>query len=483
MEIYGNKIKKSAESKALKQKKTFAKKYGYDPEAVYHLAAEDNNILGGILGIKNLVISREEAQLKDKKGIIVGTIRMGYGHYRAAMAVASAANSMGFTPYWLDLMSFKNAPSGKIIEHLNSLYSLGSRLSQKFSLFNKFYWEPLNSEGFKKLTYNASDQHMTELMAQVYKSLPDNMPVISTHPWPAQAAVHAGMKNVVNAILDNWPMGLHLAEGAIQTIQGPSSYFGYRILRNFDPDKPVLNPVPSGEIRCVGHLVDHELVSNIEKDCAARINRMKKKEPRRIILPIGGAGAQANIMKRMLMHLVPMIKNNEVVLLINSGDHKDIYDMINKLLSDKGITTKTFSGWMDVTSLVNKLTDSNLAGAYNFYNKDTFAAVYTTNLLMRHSDFIITKPSELAYYPIPKLMIKRVGGHEAWGAIRSAEIGDGTIECETVPVILQAIDLLVKEDDLLAMYCENIVKQKKAGTYDGAYNVVKLAMNKKAGRS
>ena len=50
---------------------------------------------------------------------------------------------------------------------------------------------------------------------------------------------------------------------------------------------------------------------------------------------------------------------------------------------------------------------------------------------MRCSDVLITKPSELAFYPIPKLMIKRVGGHEAWGAIRAAEIGDGTYECST----------------------------------------------------
>ncbi len=480
MEIYGNKIKKSAESKALKQKKSFSKKYGYNPDAVYPLAAETNSIIGKILGVKNLVISQDAPPVIDKKGIIVGTIRMGYGHYRAAMAIASAANSMGLTPYWLDLMSFKNAPSGKIIEHLNSLYSLGSRLSQKFTLFNKFYWEPLNSEGFKKLTYNAADLHMTELMAQIYKSLPDTMPVVSTHPWPAQAAVHAGMKNVTNAILDNWPMGLHLAQGAIQAIQGPSSYFGYRILRNFDSDKPVLNPIPVEDIRCMGHFIDHELVSNIEKDCAARIKRMKKKMPRRIILPIGGAGAQGDIMKSILLHLVPLIKSKEVVLFVNSGDHREIFEMINKLLSDNGISTRNFTDWTDTAGLIGKMNSGTLSGVYNFFSRDTFAAVYTTNMLMRHSDFIITKPSELAYYPVPKLMIKRVGGHEAWGAIRSAEIGDGTIECETIPLILQALDLMIKEDDLLTMYCKNIIKQKKSETYDGAYNIVKLAMNRKS---
>jgi hypothetical protein len=49
---------------------------------------------------------------------------------------------------------------------------------------------------------------------------------VGTHVWPAQAAVHAGMTHVVNAIPDNWPMALHLSEGAIHTVQTPSAYLG-----------------------------------------------------------------------------------------------------------------------------------------------------------------------------------------------------------------------------------------------------------------
>ena len=32
-----------------------------------------------------------------------------------------------------------------------------------------FVWEPMNYEGFRKLSYNASDQKNAELMAPVYK--------------------------------------------------------------------------------------------------------------------------------------------------------------------------------------------------------------------------------------------------------------------------------------------------------------------------
>ena len=69
--------------------------------------------------------------------------------------------------------------------------------------------------------------------------------------------------------------------------------------------------------------------------------------------------------------------------------------------------------------------------------------------------------------------------HEMWGAIHSAEIGDGTLECRDIPHTLQLIDLFLKEDGLLFDMCDNIVKNKSIGIYDGAYKVVELAMGLK----
>ena len=95
----------------------------------------------------------------------------------------------------------------------------------------------MNYEGFRALSYNAADQKNAELMAPVYRNVPKDIPVIGTHVWPAQAAVHAGMKYVVNAIPDNWPMALHLSEGSVHTIQCHNSYMGYRILNGMNKDK------------------------------------------------------------------------------------------------------------------------------------------------------------------------------------------------------------------------------------------------------
>lgn len=85
---------------------------------------------------------------------------MGFGHYRISMAIASAAHALGYEPYWMDLNSYGQTTCTKVIGAQNDLYSMGSRLSQKSRLFNRLVWEPMNYEGFRKLTYNAADQKM-----------------------------------------------------------------------------------------------------------------------------------------------------------------------------------------------------------------------------------------------------------------------------------------------------------------------------------
>ena len=120
-----------------------------------------------------------------------------------------------------------------------------------------------------------------------------------------------------------------------------------------------------------------------------------------------------------------------------------------------------------------------MTGIHAFYHENIFEAVYCTNLLMRSCDVLVTKPSELAFYPVPKLFIKRVGKHEMWGAIHSAEMGDGTLECRDIPHTLQMIDLFMKDEQLLREMCDSIKLNKSIGLYDGAYKVVEIAMGMK----
>jgi len=490
--LYGNTITADQDRKALAWQKMFVDKFDYDPNEQYELSVHDNPQLGDVLGIRDIRRDAEGDPIDLETGIVISTIRMGYGHYRIAMAGASAARAMGREPYWLDLLAIPGITQDAI-NWWNTNYSKYSRVSQRSSLFDKYVWESvtsgdktlpglnwlLNNQAmgwpWRFLKANARDYRKSELFANLHKALPADMPILTAHMWNCMGAVAGGMTNVVDMMFDNWPMAFQLTEGATHAVQSPSGYYGFRIMNQFDEDDKILNPTPSDAIQYVGHHVDHELVENIEVDCAARLNRMRNGEPRRFILTMGGAGAQRELFKAIIDHCRPMIDRDELTLFVNLGDHADNWDWLKAELGPAAASVTTHRTWDDAKGFADEIREGEAHGLHVFLFDNTFHGVYATNYLMRVSDVLITKPSELAFYPIPKIFNARVGAHEAWGAIRSAELGDGTIETRTIPRTLQAIDLIALEDDLLEMFCDCIVKNKHIGIYDGAYRCVALA--------
>jgi len=470
--IFSNPIDKKTIKKAEKSKKKYIKKYGDDSNKDYHLSFVDIPTLD-FIGAKNIVFSDKNEEIPDN-ALIVGNIRMGFGHYRISIAMASAARALGYEPYWLDLASF-DATGSKMIREQNDMYSLASRISQKSKLFNALVWEPLNSEGFKHIEYNAKDQKNSELLVPIFKNIRKDVPYIATHVWPAQAAIHAGMNHVVNAIPDNWPMGLHLAEGSIHAVQTPFAYLGYKMLNGFS--KNPLKGIPEDQLKMVGCYVDHELLVDLENDNKRRINRLTNNKPMRILMTVGGAGAGFDMFLSMVKHLLPYIKEDKVALFINFGDHKDVYDKMLKKIGD--ISPKTFFDQYDeLKKFVKEIKEGDAKGIYCICNKNIFEAVYSTNLLMPVSDLLVTKPSELAYYPIPKLFMKHIGGHEVYGAIHEQEFGDSTFECPTKKDAARMLDRLLSDKEILIHICHRIDVLKSQGYYDGAYECVKLATKK-----
>lgn len=471
--IFGNEMSVKEQKKAEKTKKKFLKKFGDDSDKNYEFALKDNPVLEP-LGTKQLVFG--EGVAYPEKPVFIGNIRMGFGHYRISMAMASCAKALGFSPIWMDLNSFKGSLCTSIISSQNDLYSLGSRLSQKSKLFN-IYWENLNSEGFRKLSYNCADQASAELMANLLKNLPKDVPFVATHVWPAQAAIHAGFKRVVNAIPDNWPMGLHLAEGSIHTIQTYSSYLGYKALRGMDK-KRSLKPIPEGDIVYTGHYIDHELVSNLKTDTKLRQERISGGKAKRYLLTVGGAGAQQDLFKQIIETIIPEVESGKATLFINVGDHKNVWEGLKSSIPALE-KANYFDDYGKASAFAERALNEDVNGIFAFCNEDIFAAVYITNLLMRATDALITKPSELAFYPVPKLFIQHVGGHEVWGAIHSAEMGDGTYEVAPKRETTDMLAILQNENEILLNMNECILKNAENGLYDGAYNVIKLATNSK----
>ncbi len=467
--VFGNEIDKKTVRRANKSKKRYLKKYGDDSDANYKLAFSPIDALD-FIEAQNINFGEQNDTFADN-ALIVGNIRMGFGHYRISIAMASCAHALGYTPYWLDLASF-DAVGSKMIREQNNLYSLASRISQKSKLFNALVWEPMNSEGFKKITYNAVDQKNSELLVPVFENIDKNIPYIATHVWPSQAAVHAGMKHVVNAIPDNWPMALHLSEGAMHAVQTPFAYLGYKTLDGF-AEKP-LKGIPEQSIKAVGRFIDHELLVDIENDNRRRKERIASGNPLRLLLTVGGAGAGFDMFVSTVKHILPYVKAKKVALFINFGDHKNVCEKLIKAARLESVKTY-FNDYDGLKKLVAELKDGNADGVFAIYNDDIFRAVYSTNLLMPVCDLLITKPSELAYYPIPKIFMRHIGGHEVYGAINGRELGDSLDEYPTAKRLNSMIDKLLSDNEIIPHICDRITELKAQGYYNGAYECVRLA--------
>ncbi len=492
-EIYGNRLTRSQSRKIARWQRMFVRKFDYDPNETYELSLRDNAYLGDVFGLKDIVREGGGEPIRESdKAVVIGTIRMGFGHYRIAMAGASCARAMGYTPYWLDLLAIPGITTD-VITWCNKWYSRWSRVSQRSKLFDKYIWEVLTT-GEKSLPIlnaflnwwivtwpwrflktNVKDYKMSELFRNLHEALPSSMPMLTSHMWNCMGAVAGGMTNVVDMMFDNWPMAFQLTEGARHGVQSPAGYYGFRAMRGFDEKGRILNPVPADALSYTGHHIDHELVTNIEADCAARTERAAAGEPRRLLLTMGGAGAQRELFAAVIKHCLPLIRDKKIALFVNLGDHRENWEWLQARLSADQDLISAHTSWEETRRLTDSIRSQSASGIHIFHFDNTSHAVYASNYLMRVIDVMITKPSELAFYPVPKIFNRRVGGHEQWGAIRGAELGDGTVETRTIPETLQAIDLITHDDDLLRMYCDCIVRNKSIGIYNGAYRCVELA--------
>ncbi len=277
--IFGNRLTGRALKSAERTFRRYARRFAFSPDDSPVLGAVPMGPAYDLFGVRKLEERSPDGgpyeEIDREKGIVLGTIRMGFGHYRIGLALASAARSMGLTPYWMDLMSFPDTAASRTIDYLEDLYNLGSRVSQRFKWFDKYVWEKITSDMAKRLSYTARDRALARLFAPLLGGVPRDIPFLSTHPWTGHAAVKAGMGDVVTLIPDNYPLAFHLVEGSVHVVQTPSAYMGYRTLRDMGGQEELMYALPRDDIRYVGHYVDHEIVSAVEEDCSYRLRRLR----------------------------------------------------------------------------------------------------------------------------------------------------------------------------------------------------------------
>jgi vacuolar-type H+-ATPase subunit E/Vma4 len=306
-------------------------------------------------------------------------------------------------------------------------------------------------------------------MTSLVNDFDKDSPLIVTHPLVGAIAVSANFTNVINLVVDNHPQWFVVVPGALNLVQGPKLY---RELMKMG--------VPDSEIELAGHWNPKEIVDNIETSTVRRIERIKSKKPLRLLVPVGGAGAQESFLADLVEACAALVKQGKLHLFLNAGDHDHFESTFKEQLEASKLNYKMVE---DVNSLMqfNARLDSGLEPSTPvtlFIFNSTYPAVTTTDLLASHSDVLVCKPSEMAFYAVPKLMIRRVGDHEAKSAIRAAEVEDGTLEAETIEEIMKEINqFLTKPGDLITMN-RVIQSNNEIGMYNGAKIAVERALER-----
>mmetsp|Transcript_16865 Transcript_16865/g.25384 ORF Transcript_16865/g.25384 Transcript_16865/m.25384 type:complete len:488 (-) Transcript_16865:219-1682(-) len=408
---------------------------------------------------------------KDGASLVVGTIRMGFGHYRIAYAACSwASGDKSRWPggvYFHDLLSI-DGPEAALIANSDNIYRKSSKMATE--LGGPFEW----LHGYFTTSGDATSLRTTALIAKrlapTLRGLPIKAPLIAAHSLVALAGVFADRKNIINLVIDNHPQWFVLAPNTLNLIQGPRNFFEFAARRK------QLDPT---DLRLAGHWIPRDNVMQAITDSDARIARTSSNIPLRVLLPFGGAGAQRKFVTSLVHALAQDIHNGKICIIINAGDHQDIRQALINTFHNANITEQQvthINTFTQVTALADNLHNNNPISpvvllAFNEY----FPAVSATDVLARAVDILACKPSELAFYPVPKLMIRRVGDHEAFSANRANELADGTAEIRTVEHAVTYLRLFYTYPEILSIMNSAIKTNIQNGIYDGAKNAVAIA--------
>jgi hypothetical protein len=299
---------------------------------------------------------------------------------------------------------------------------------------------------------------------------PRSIPIITTHQLVALTAAAAGFTNVVNLVVDNYAQWFLTVPRTLNIVQGPVNYQAF-LRMGIRPD----------EVQWAGHWCPADLVQNIGADCARRIDRAGSGKPIRILVPVGGAGAQRNFILNFIRHLAGHVRDNRVQLFLNAGDHKHMRTAFLQVLDQCGLEFETVTDTQGVRDFQQSLLNPKNEPRRNvtlFAFDEYFPAVATTDILCRVTDIMSCKPSELAFYCVPKLHIRRVGDHEAASAKRSSELHDGTEEAREIEDAMDYVDLFLSSPDFLVSMNEAIMNNNNIGIYDGCRKAVQLSLER-----
>ncbi|GBF51692.1 hypothetical protein LPTSP4_32300 [Leptospira ryugenii] len=411
------------------------------------------------------LIQKGNETSKIGKGLVVGSIRMGYGHHRMALSVYSHSLAAKIPSFLHDLLAIESNES-RAIHDIDQSYSFFSRLSAEMGGPVEWIWGQLMSQG------NLTSLELSCQLADLYKNLmidlPKENPVITTYPLNGQIAVASGFKTVIHLICDTYPQYYLLVPGALNLVQTQTAY-----------KKFLQMGVPKENLAYAGHWVSRDIAHNAESDTLTRIRRIDERKKRRFLIPIGGAGAQKGFIQELIALSKSALLDRDFHFWINTGDHTKVFNALEEFLNTHKIPFRSVLTWEQLNEFIDdhplKEDERDKTPSVVLFNFPSHTEAFSaTDRLIRISDVLVTKPSELAFFPIPKLFIRRVGDHEAASVAHSLELGEGTVECREPKHAHELIEIFAFSNEMLQRMNEKVIKHSNDSVYQGSKMAVDL---------
>lgn len=372
------------------------------------------------------------------------TVNMGYGHMRAAYPLRPLTDG-----HYLIANDYDGIPESdrKLWAGSREFYETISRMAQIpvagkpiFFLLDKWQEIPafyprrdLSAATIQvKQIYSLFEKGFMRDMVEKFKK--EKLPIVSTFNLPALAAEHFGFTGDIYCVL---------CDTDVSRIWAP--YFPKKTrIQYCAPNRRVaerlkLYGVPEKNIHLTGFPLPREMVGGLDhailrNDIAARVVNLdpkrtylqsfeqsvckllkvqhlpKKTHPLTLAFAVGGAGAQREMVVDILRSLKTRIENGDVRLILVAGSRKDVFDHFKKNVKRFGM---------------DELPASAISILFTEDRNNYFAQF---NQVLRNTDILWTKPSELSFFAglgIPIVIAPPIGSQEHFNESWLRSLGAG----------------------------------------------------------
>lgn len=169
-----------------------------------------------------------------------------------------------------------------------------------------------------------------------------------------------------------------------------------------------------------------------------------------IMFAIGGAGAQTEMVRRILKSLHRSLQAGQVRLLLSCGVQRRVLEKTLKFINQEGL-------WSQI--------DRNI---HLIFNEDVFEYFEQFNRWLRQTDVLWTKPSELSFYcalGLPILMADPIGPQEELNKRWLMEIHAGLVPPGPPEYCGEWLADLRENGRLAEAAWDGFLKSRKLGTY------------------